>query len=104
MVRSRCRPLYAIPDAALADLPPVEVQSYISLLNRFALLGDLRRQLHYGPRLRAWFDRIAAGKDCDALTREAVIYFSATPESLGGSTATAQKLGARCPEPRASPP
>jgi hypothetical protein len=88
-------PLYSLAEDALAGLPAQEVQSYVALLNRFALVGDLRRQLHYGPRLRTWFDRIAQ-KDCSDLSREAALYFSTTPESLGGDVALAKRLTERC--------
>jgi hypothetical protein len=89
-------PIYSLAEDTLAGLPGAEVYSYVALLNRFALIGDLRRQLHYGPRLRAWFDRIANDKACTDLTREAVLYFAATPESLGGSGARAASLTQRC--------
>ena len=89
--------LYSVSPEALADLPEQEVHSYIALLNRFALVGDLRRQLYYSPRLRPWFERIAQLKPCSDPVREAALYFSATPESLGGSMTLGATIAARCP-------
>ncbi len=91
------QPLYALAPEALSELPEQEVHSYIALLNRFALIGDLRRQLYYSPRLRAWFDRIAEQKTCTDPVREAWLYFSSTPESLGGNAGLGATLAARCP-------
>lgn len=88
-------PIYSLAEDALAGLPQLEVHSYVALLNRFALIGDLRRQLHYGPRLKPWFDRIAKN-DCTDLSKEASLYYSTTPESLGGDAALAKRLTERC--------
>jgi hypothetical protein len=89
--------LYVLTPEALAGLPDDEVYSYIALLNRFALIGDLRRQLYYAPRLRPWFERMADQKVCTDAVREAWLYFSSTPESLGGSASLGAALAARCP-------